>query len=1260
MSFSTLKTVLIANRGEIALRVINCCKAHGLKSIAIYSKEDSDSLHVSEADEAHLLPGTGSAAYLNTEAIIEIAKETKTDVVVPGYGFLSENAEFSAALASNGIGFAGPDADSIENFGLKHFARELAIKDNVPVVPGSNLIETEEEAVKFADSIGYPVILKATAGGGGMGLRVCFTSQELTENLSQIKSRGQTLFKNSGVFLEKYVQNGRHIEIQVFGNGAGDVIAVGERECSIQRRHQKVVEETPSPFISHPNYNNVQLREKMSKCAIDLLSSVKYKSAGTVEFLVDDDTAEFYFLEVNTRLQVEHGISELCYGVDLVYMMLLQADYELSSKSGIPADQLKSFIDIVPGKLIAEPKGHAIEVRVYSENPVKNFQPSPGVLHNVEFPATGKTSKGVVRIDHWISTGCKVSPYFDPLLAKVMVWAPTRDEAIALMTETLAATVIQGPPLNLEYLRQVIADPHFSSGNTLTSFLDKTFTFEPKMIEFLSNGAYTTVQDLPGRNTSNGGIPLAGPMDSLSFTTANSLVGNAFETAALEITFAGPSILFHSASIVSLCGGEFDVTIDDNEVPMWSTLSVAKGSKLRIGKASGKGCRAYLAIKGGLPGVAYYLGSKSCTPTLNLGGHQGRIILPGDCLDIVAQDPASETSVTYTLPTRCIPPLTEPGKVWTIRVIPGPHDTEEILSDEGRAIIYESDWVVNHNSNRGAMRLDGPKPKFSRTGGGDGGRHPSNILEYGYPNCGLSFTGDSAILFGVDGATLSGFICVAVPVESDWWKFGQAKPGDILRFTPTSRVAAIQLKQKRASWNNYIATLPSAENPKSFNDDAYSNVEVDGTSSIMYSRPAGNGLPFVEYRRCGESMILVDFGILEFDLLNNGRQYAMDLALQKLPESSKAKKAIYRVECLSGSLNVCFDPLKIDVREMLEQLMHIENDLPPSRELKIPSRIFHFPMVFDHSALRACIERYIKTQRPHAPYLPNNIEYLMKTSAIETFEEFKTFVIDQPQVVTAVSFLCALPLYVQVDPRKRFMCAKYNPARTFTPAGCLATGSLTNSIYSVDSPGGYQMWGMTLPGSCWNTFSRLEGFPAGQPWLMNLYDQIMFYEVTEEELNFLNEQLITGRYTIKYEETVFDFSAYADLVESTKEEVADLRARQNKACESVIALDAEDYALWEKEKEESKLSKSSEEGSLANNPNAIKVASPMNASVWKIQVKPGDKVTRDTVLMILEAMKMEIPVRCEDLKGEMTIAAVMSEEGDVVSSGDLLLIGLNE
>ena len=424
-----LQTLLVANRGEIATRIIRTSKKLGIKTISIYTAADAASTHVGDADEAILLSGPDSKAYLDGDQIVEIAKSKRVDAIIPGYGFLSENTDFARQVMDAGMVFCGPSPKAIEDFGIKHTARDLAAKADVPIVPGTKgLVASEQEAVDEAKKLGFPVMLKATAGGGGMGLLTCHDENGVRESFKTVQSRGETLFKNSGLFIEKYFPSSHHIEVQVFGNGQGKAIHFGERECSIQRRHQKVVEECPSPFRDQtPGIT----RESWEQPQYVLLSRSIMAQPALLSTWSTMKSADFFFLEMNTRLQVEHGITEMCYGVDLVELMLRQADAELQGKGGLDAEYLTRLQP-------SNPQGAAIEVRIYAENPAKDYAPSPGLLQHVSW----KEVKGS-RLDTWIHAGIRVTANYDPLLAKAMVHADSRENAISGMVELLER--IQNP-----------------------------------------------------------------------------------------------------------------------------------------------------------------------------------------------------------------------------------------------------------------------------------------------------------------------------------------------------------------------------------------------------------------------------------------------------------------------------------------------------------------------------------------------------------------------------------------------------------------------------------------------------------------------------------------------------------------------------------------------------------------------------------------------------------------------------------------------
>ncbi len=574
--------VLIANRGAIACRIIRTLRRMRVATVAIYSAADRHSLHVRAADEAvEIGPAAAAQSYLSVEALLDAAVRTGAEAIHPGYGFLSESAAFAEACAARGIMFIGPTPAHLRDFGLKHTARAIAAQGGVPLLPGTPLLASAEEAAEQARAIGYPVMLKSTAGGGGIGMRLCRDEAELLPAFEAVERLSHASFGTSGLYLEKFVENARHIEVQIFGDGAGQVVALGERDCSAQRRNQKVIEETPAPGLTQT------ARAALLDAALRLGRAVNYQSAGTVEFIYDNDTGAWYFLEVNTRLQVEHGVTEEVTGIDLVEWMVLQAAGEMG-----PLDTLS-----------VRPQGCSLQVRLYAEDPAKEFQPSAGKLSLVAWPAG-------TRVETWVESGTEVTPYYDPMLAKIIVHGEDRASALVRMRAALAECRVYGIETNLEYLRQVTADAAFETGGITTSYL-RGFDYRRRAVDVIVSGVQTTVQDYPGRlGYWHVGVPPSGPMDDRAFRAANQLVGNDEGAAGLEIAVMGPTLRIAFDTTIAITGADFGARLNSAPVARWQAVPVAAGSVLEMGAAQGAGSRAYFAIAGGIE-VPEYLGSKS-------------------------------------------------------------------------------------------------------------------------------------------------------------------------------------------------------------------------------------------------------------------------------------------------------------------------------------------------------------------------------------------------------------------------------------------------------------------------------------------------------------------------------------------------------------------------------------------------------------------------------------------------------------------------
>ena len=442
-----MNKILIANRGEIAVRIIRACKEMNIKTVAVYSEADKDSLHTRLADEAVCIgPAISAKSYLNVKNILEAANITGADSIHPGFGFLSENSDFAKICEESNIKFIGPSYKVIEMMGNKANSKEMMKKAGIPVVPGSDgSIKTLAECIKVAEKIGYPIMLKASSGGGGKGIRVVEREEELEENFKLVKQEARASFSDDEIYLEKYIKNPRHIEVQILADEYGNSVYLGERDCTIQRRHQKILEETPSPIIEN------KLRTKLGETALKTVKVAGYSNAGTIEFLVDENK-DFYFMEMNTRIQVEHPITEENTGIDLI----------------------KEQIRIAAGEKLRyrqnkiENRGHSIECRITAENPNKNFRPSPGKITGLNLPGGNG-----IRIDTAIYEGYVIPPYYDSMIAKIIAHGANRNEAIAKMKRALEELVIEGIDTNVDYLLSIITNLNFIRGNYDTSFIEK-------------------------------------------------------------------------------------------------------------------------------------------------------------------------------------------------------------------------------------------------------------------------------------------------------------------------------------------------------------------------------------------------------------------------------------------------------------------------------------------------------------------------------------------------------------------------------------------------------------------------------------------------------------------------------------------------------------------------------------------------------------------------------------------------------------------
>ncbi|HEY5759286.1 MAG TPA: urea carboxylase, partial [Steroidobacter sp.] len=962
--------VLIANRGAIACRIIRTLRRLGIRSVAVYSDADRHSMHVAMADEAiHIGAAPAAESYLQQDRIIAAARESGAQAIHPGYGFLSENASFAERCEAAGVVFVGPSPQQMRSFGLKHTARELAEAQEVPLLPGSGLLSNVEHAALEAATIGYPVMLKSTAGGGGIGMQLCRSADELASAYYTVERLAASNFSQGGVFIEKYVEQARHIEVQIFGDGRGNVVALGERDCSVQRRNQKVIEETPAPRLDD------RTRQHLFACAERLGRSVGYKSAGTVEFVYDDASGEFYFLEVNTRLQVEHGVTEQVTGVDLVEWMLRVA-------AGEPPDLVSHRV---------EPRGHSIQVRVYAEDPAHQFRPSSGLLSHVQWPDG-------VRVDHWVETGAEVPANYDPMLAKIISHGSNREEALRSLQDALAGTQLYGIETNLAYLKRVVASDVFHDGRQTTRFL-AGLEYRPATVEVIQAGTHTSIQEFPGRvGYWDIGVPPSGPMDDLAFRLANELVGNHGAAAGLELTVSGPTLKFNAPAVIALCGAPMKAELDGTAVPYWAAIKVAAGSVLKMRSIQGAGQRTYLAVRGGFD-VPTYMGSRATFTLGQFGGHAGRALRAGDTLRL--NEDVELAAVGSPLSPSRIPTY---SNSWTIDVMSGPHGSPDFFTTDYIETFFAAEWEVHYNSSRTGVRLIGPKPKWAREDGGEAGLHPSNIHDNAYAIGAIDFTGDMPVILGPDGPSLGGFVCPATIVSRELWKVGQLRPGDKVRFKCVSIDTAIQGSAGRNSSGAAASAAP-----------------------VLYTRAASPaGGPAVCYRQAGDNYLLVEYGPLVLDLELRFRVHALMDWLQQ-------QRVHGVLELTPGirSLQVHFDSGVISQHALLDVLLRAEEELPAIDDIEVPSRIVHLPLSWDDPATRVAIDKYMQSVRKDAPWCPSNIEFIRRVNGLDSTDDVRRIVFDASYLVMGLGDVyLGAPVATPLDPRHRLVTTKYNPART--------------------------------------------------------------------------------------------------------------------------------------------------------------------------------------------------------------------------------------
>ncbi|HEY8717505.1 urea carboxylase [Pengzhenrongella sp.] len=1189
-------TLLVANRGEIAVRIIKTARSMGLRTVAVYSDADAGAAHTHLADDAvRIGPAPATASYLRGDAIVEAALAAGAGAIHPGYGFLSENAGFARATEAAGIAFVGPTPAQLEVFGAKHTAREAAAAVGVPMLAGTGLLATLDEAVAAAERIGYPVMLKATAGGGGVGLRACHGPDDLAVGWQNVRRVAGASFGSTGVFLERLVTAARHVEVQLFGDGLGHVVTLGDRDCSLQRRHQKVCEEAPAPNLPDA------LRRRIADAGRDLAASVAYRSAGTVEYLYDAEREEAAFLEVNTRLQVEHPVTEAVYRIDLVEWMLRLAQGDT---------------DVV--RTPVEPRGHAVEARIYAENPDRDHLPSAGTI-------TAFAAPDGVRVDTWLEAGAQVSTHYDPMLAKVITAGPDRTAAWAHLATALAATRVDGVTTNLGLLRTIAASPEVRavthSTATVAGLRDATPRFE-----VLRPGLLTTIQDWPGRTGYwHVGIPPSGPMDDLSFRLGNLALGNPEGAPGLECTLAGPALRFAGAATVMVTGAPVEVTVNGTRAHQWEPVQVPADGVLDIG-APDTGMRTYVLVRGGID-APRVLGSAATFDLGEIGGMTGSPLRTGD---VVPLGPPPARAMSTHLP-RAVHATDRPTftEEWRIGALEGPHAAPEFFTSGDVTELYAASWQVHFNSARTGVRLVGPKPTWARPDGGEAGLHPSNIHDTPYAVGAVDYTGDIPILLGPDGPSLGGFTCPATVAVGQLWKLGQLRPGATVRFVPIDDAQAAELRARPQR-------APRASRP----------ALLDGGVLARRAPTAGatGSLdPEVTYRRSGDDNLLIEYGSMSLDLAARMRVHA-------LAERIVAEGRAGIVDLTPGirSLQVHLDPDVLPVATMFDLVRELEDDLPATADLVVPSRTVHLPLSWDDPATREAIERYMNGVRDDAPWCPWNIEFIRRANGLATVDDVYRTVFDAEYLVMGLGDVyLGAPVATPVDPRHRLVTTKYNPARTWTPQNAVGIGGSYLCIYGMEGPGGYQFVGRTV--QVWSTHSQRGAFEPGTPWLLRPFDRISWHPVGADELLDQRASMAAGRLDIQIDDGEFAICAHDRFLAENAASIASFRADQATA----FGAERDAWAAAGEFDPRPEPEPAPPAPAVEIPAGCSGIEAPFVATVFRVDVRPGDVVVAGQVLVALEAMKMEAPVVAPQ---SGTVIQIVVTPGDQVGPGEVLVV----
>ncbi|SFW39334.1 urea carboxylase [Nitrosovibrio sp. Nv17] len=719
-------------------------------------------------------------------------------------------------------------------------------------------------------------------------------------------------------------------------------------------------------------------------------------------------------------------------------------------------------------------------------------------------------------------------------------------------------------------------------------------------------GVQTTVQDYPGRKGYwDVGVPPSGPMDGLAFRLANRLVGNEEGQAALEITFAGPTLRFHCDSVIAVTGAPIEVSLNGAPLEQWRSHRVEAGALLVFGDVLDHGSRAYLAVQGGIR-VPDYLGSQSTFMLGQFGGHEGRALQAGDTLGIV---PAT-SHVPRELPQAYVPDYV---RHWEVSVLYGPHGAPDFFTEEDVGMFFSARWTVHHNSDRTGVRLIGPRPKWARTDGGEAGLHPSNIHDVAYSVGAVDFTGDLPVILGPDGPSLGGFVCLATLAHAELWKMGQLRPGDTLSFHRISAAAAETLE---AAQDVLIRDL---DRPRVV---PASSADKGTSSPILHTIPEDGRQVRVVYRQGGDKNLLVEYGPLVLDFNLRFRIHAL---MQWLRQERDAGRLQGIVDLTPGirSLHIHFDSKQLPRNRLVDALISAEGELAAIEDMEIPTRIVHLPLSWNDSSVQLAMRKYMQSVRRDAPWNPDNIEFIRRINGLESIDEVRRIVFEASYLIMGLGDVyLGAPLGTPLDPRHRLVTTKYNPARTWTPENAVGIGGAYMCVYGMESPGGYQLVGRTV--QMWNSHVQTQDFTEGKPWLLRFFDQVRFYPVTEAELVEMRRDFPSGKIGLRIEENRFSLRRYNDFLRENAASIEAFRTKQKAAYvaerERWKAQGQENYTTSEVAGDEV----ASGEVELPAGTRAVRTH--VTGTVWKLLADEGQRVEAGSPIAVLESMKMEFTV----------------------------------